>query len=56
MYSRSGKSSGDDKNALVLDWSRGEIPPCQTPMVALEVMAPIGEEKNIWGDSVKAID
>ena len=35
-----------DKNAPVLDWSRGEIPPYQ----ALGASAPLREEKDIWGD------
>ena len=36
-----------DKNAPILDWSRGEIPPCQA-MAALGEMAPIREERDIW--------
>ena len=39
-----------DKNAPDLDWSRGEIPPCQAAMAALGVTAPLREEKDIWGD------
>ena len=38
-----------DQNALVLDWSRGEIPPCQA-MVALEGEAPSLRKRDIWAD------
>ena len=38
-----------DKNAPVLDWSRGEIPSCQA-MAVLGGQAPSREEKDIWAD------
>ena len=38
-----------DQNAPVLDWSRGEIPPCQA-MAVLGGLAPSLGKKDIWGD------